>query len=92
MNGVLSTWAQYTIEVPNYIEFSAQLKDKGIPTARYYPKPVHMQTAYQKFPHVGSGLPNTMDCINNIISLPMHPYLDETTQDFIIETAKKALT
>ncbi len=92
LNGVLSTWAQYTIEVPNYIEFSAQLKDKGIPTARYYPKPVHMQTAYQKFPHVGSGLPNTMDCINNIISLPMHPYLDETTQDFIIETAKKALT
>lgn len=91
LDGVLSTWAQYTIEVPNHMEFAAKLKDKGIPTARYYPKPVHIQTAYKKFPIVHGGLPNTMDCINNIISLPMHPYLDETTQDLIIETAKKAL-
>ena len=91
LDGVISTWAQYTIEVPNHIEFAAKLKDKGIPTARYYPKPVHIQTAYKKFPRVHGGLPNTMDCINNIISLPMHPYLDETTQDLIIETAKKAL-
>lgn len=91
LTGVISTWAQYTIEVPNHAEFSSKLKDKGIPTARYYPKPVHMQSAYENFPCAGSGLPNTMDCIGNIISLPMHPYLDETTQDMIIETAKVAL-
>ena len=91
LDGVISTWAQYTIEVPNHFEFSSKLKDKGIPTARYYPKPVHMQSAYENFPCAGNGLPNTMDCINNIISLPMHPYLDETTQDMIIETAKRAL-
>ncbi len=91
MNGVMSTWAQFTIEVSDHVGFAAVLKDKGIPTARYYPKPVHMQTAYENFPCSGNGLPNTEDCIDNIISLPMHPYLDEDTQDMIIETAKTAL-
>ena len=91
MDGVLSTWAQFTIEVPNHAAFGAALKEKNIPTARYYPKPVHVQTAYAHFPCAGNGLPNTEDCIDNIISLPMHPYLDEDTQDMIIETAIAAL-
>jgi len=92
IEGVVSTWAQFTIEVPDHAAFAAALKDKDIPTARYYPKPVHMQTAYEHFPIAGNGLSNTMDCINNIISLPMHPYLDVDTQDMIIETAKAALS
>lgn len=91
LDGVVSTWAQFTIEVPDHAVFSAALKEKGIPTARYYPKPVHMQTAYKHFPCAGDGLPNTMDCIENIISLPMHPYLDLQVQDLIIETAKITL-
>jgi len=91
LEGVMSTWAQFTIEVPDHVAFAAALKEKGIPTARYYPKPVHMQTAYEHYPCAGNGLPNTMDCIDNIISLPMHPYLDSNTQDMIIETAKATL-
>lgn len=91
LDGVVSTWAQFTIEVPDFAAFGAALKEKGIPTARYYPKPVHVQTAYEHYPTGAAGLANTMDCIGNIISLPMHPYLDEDTQDFIIETAKSAL-
>ena len=91
MDGVISTWAQFTIEVPNFASFGAALSEKGIPTARYYPKPIHMQTAYSDFPVQGNGLTNTMDCCDKIISLPMHPYLDEDTQDMIIETAKAAL-
>lgn len=91
LDGVTSTWAQFTIEVSDHAAFGAALKEKGIPTARYYPKPVHMQTAYKHFPVGAGGMANTMDCINNIISLPMHPYLDEDTQDMIIETAKAAL-
>jgi len=91
LDGVLSTWAQFTIEVPDHAAFSAALKEKGIPTARYYPKPVHMQTAYAHYPLAPKGLPNTMDCIENIISLPMHPYLDAETQELIIDTAKAAL-
>lgn len=91
MDGVISTWAQFTIEVPDYAGFAAALKDKGIPTARYYPKPIHVQTAYAHFPVQGNGLANTMDCVDKVISLPMNAYLDESTQDMIIETAKAAL-
>jgi len=92
LDGVMSTWAQYTIEVADHESFGAALKDKGIPTARYYPRPVHMQTAYKYFPVAGNGLPQTEDCIDKVISLPMHPYLDKKTQDMIIETALSALT
>jgi dTDP-4-amino-4,6-dideoxygalactose transaminase len=84
MDGVVSTWAQFTIEVEDPAEFAAALSANGIPTARYYPKPVHMQTAYAHFPIAGNGLLNTEECIDKVISLPMHPYLDEPLQDMII--------
>ena len=90
-DGVVSTWAQYTIEVPNAENFSNAMKAAGIPTARYYPLPIHMHTAYREFPVSGNGLPNTMACRNHVVSLPMHPYLSEADQDRIIETAVSAL-
>ncbi len=92
MDGVVSTWAQFTIEVPDPTDFAAKLKAKGVPTARYYPKPVHMQSAYAHYPVQGNGLGNTNACIEHIISLPMHPYLDEKTQDIILDAAKTALS
>jgi len=88
---VVSTWAQYTIEVPNAEDFSDALKAEGIPNARYYPLPIHMHTAYQGFPISGNDLPNTMACRNHVVSLPMHPYLSETDQDRVIEAAIRAL-
>ena len=91
LDGALSTWAQYTIEVPDPFAFADVLKEKGIPTARYYPKPIHMQTAYEHYPSAGNGLPNTESCIDHIISLPMHPYLNETDQDKVIDAAIAAL-
>jgi len=91
MDGVTSTWAQYTIEVADPHGFAAHLKEQGIPTARYYPKPVHVQTAYEHYPVSGNGLPNTMACIDHIISLPMHPYLEESDQDRVIAAAREAL-
>jgi len=90
--GVISTWAQFTIEVPNPEIFSDKLKKAGIPTARYYPKPIHHQSAYNHYPIAGGYLKNTEECIKHIISLPMHPYLDKETQDMIIEETKKSLT
>lgn len=92
MDGVVSTWAQFTIEVPDPLAFADILKTAGIPTARYYPKPVHMQSAYETFPVGAGGIGNTMDCIDHIISLPMHPYLTQDDQDKVIETAKAALS
>ncbi len=92
LDGVMPIWAQYTIEVEDPAGFAAALKEKGVPTARYYPTPLHHQTAYRDFPVQGNGLANTEDCIDKVISLPMHPYLDETTQDMIINAAIEYLS
>lgn len=91
LKGVTSTWAQFTIEVTNPDNFGAALRENGIPCARYYPKPVHKQTAYKHYPIGAGGMQNTEDAMTKVIALPMHPYLDENTQDKIIETAKSAL-
>ena len=91
LNGVISTWAQFTVEVEDPDGLGAALREKGIPTARYYPKPVHKQTAYQDYPIGAGGLANTEDAMTKVIALPMHPYLDEDTQDMIIEEIKSAL-
>ena len=88
IDGVVSTWAQYTIEVDDPLAFGEALKADGIPTARYYPRPVHQQSAYEAFPSGAGGLSNTEDCIGHIISLPMHPYLSEADQDKIIDRVK----
>lgn len=92
MDDVVSTWAQYTIEVNDPLGFAERLKEKGVPTARYYPRPIHQQTAYVHFCRTNDNLSATEDALDKIIRLPMHPYLDEDTQDFIIETAKAAMS
>ena len=91
LDNVVSTWAQYTIEVKDPLKFAERLKAKGVPTARYYPRPIHQQTAYLQYTRTNKNLDATEDAIDRIISLPMHPYLDVDTQDFIIETAKTAI-
>lgn len=90
-NSVISTWAQYTMEVPEAEGFSLAMKERGIPTARYYPLPIHMHSAYREFPVAGNGLPNTMACRHHVVSLPMHPYLSKDDQTRIIEAAIEVL-
>jgi dTDP-4-amino-4,6-dideoxygalactose transaminase len=89
----VSTWAQYTIRVaPERRDaLAATLKAQGIPTAIYYPRPLHQQTAYKAFPVGGNGLPVSDRIAREVISLPMHPYLDEATQDRIIGAVRAAL-
>ena len=90
---VVSTWAQYTIRVgaERRDALAADLKAQGIPTAIYYPKPLHRQTAYRDFPVAGNGLPVSDRLAGEVISLPMHPYLDEATQERIIAAVTTAL-
>jgi dTDP-4-amino-4,6-dideoxygalactose transaminase len=90
----VSTWAQYTIRIPAERRdgFINQLKAKGVPTAIYYPKPLHQQTAYRRFPVAGNGLPVSERVALEVVALPMHPYLDAATQDYIIGVAREALT
>lgn len=89
---ILSTWAQYTVCVENPGLFSTRLRESAIPTARYYPKPIHLQTAYKSYPTAPNGLPNTEYLMDRVISLPMHAYLSEVEQDMVIEASLHAVS
>jgi len=91
LNSTTSTWAQFTIEVDNPDAFAAKLNAQGVPTARYYPKPIHLQTAYKQCPVPKSGLPNTEEAMTKVISLPMHAYLAPAQQDFVIAACTDAI-
>ena len=82
--GNVSNWAQYTIEHPNRDGLAAHLKEQGVPTAVYYPIPLHQQPAYDHYPQGPQGLAVTEAKSAVVISLPMHADLDEATQDRII--------
>jgi dTDP-4-amino-4,6-dideoxygalactose transaminase len=92
--GYTSVWAQYTIRLQSGRRdgLSAALKAEGIPTAIYYAKPPHRHEAYKKFPVAEGGLPVTEKLSHEVISLPMHAYLDEPTQDRICDAVKRSLT
>jgi UDP-2-acetamido-2-deoxy-ribo-hexuluronate aminotransferase len=87
IEGGVSVWAQYTIEHRDRDGLAAHLKGAGVPTAVYYPIPIHRQPAYENFPAPG-GLPASEDAAGKVISLPMHAYLDEATQDRIVEAVR----
>ncbi len=85
--GLTSIWAQYTIKVKSTAEreaLQARCRDAGVPTAIYYPIPLHVQDAYSAFPTDPAGLPVTEDLAGRVLSLPMHPYLASQVQDTII--------
>jgi len=86
IQGGISTWAQYAIEVPNRDKVVSGMLAADIPVAAYYPLPTHMQTAYKDFPISPDGLPNTMAAKDLIMALPMHAYLKPEDQDVVIET------
>ena len=86
-----SVWAQYTLRLPNRDKVAAALKADGIPTAIYYPRPLHQQTAYRDFPVAPGGCPTSEKLAGEVLSLPMHPYLDTTTQDRIVAAVKSAV-
>lgn len=91
MDGAVSVWAQYTLLVEDRDGVQAKLKERGVPTAAYYPKPMHQQTAYKHYPQGGNGLPVSDRLAEKVVSLPMHPYLDAKTQDYIIKSVKQAV-
>jgi len=78
--GGVSTWAQYVIEAEDRDGLAAHLRDAGVPTAQYYPKPLHQQTAYRAYPVGAGGMKVSDDIATRVIALPMHAYLDEPTQ------------
>ena len=78
-----SVWAQYSLIAQTKEQrdiFQKALKDNNIPTAIYYPKPLHLQTAFHTLGYQKGDFPISEQCAEAIFSLPMHPYLSESTQ------------
>ena len=88
IEGGVSTWAQYTIEHEHRDAHAAHLKTAGVPTAAYYPIPLHKQPAYEMYPCGPQGMAVSEAKADRVISLPMHADLDEATQDVIIAAVK----
>ena len=82
--GGRSVWAQFTVEHDNRDALAAHLKAQGVPTAVYYPIPLHRQPAYRQHPVGPGGLAVTEAKAERVISLPMSAYLDEAVQDRVI--------
>ncbi|HEX5210268.1 MAG TPA: DegT/DnrJ/EryC1/StrS family aminotransferase [Pseudolabrys sp.] len=91
--GSVSVWAQYTIRVGGgrRDKLAAALKVEGIPTAIYYPIPLHRQQAYKHYPVGDGGVAVSDRVASEVISLPMHAYLDEATQGRIVDGVRRAL-
>ncbi len=91
--GLTSVWAQYTIRIGGGRRnaVAAKLKKAGIPTAIYYAKPMHRQTAYARFPVANNGLPVSDALAGEVLSLPMHPYLSQADQDRVVAALTAAL-
>ena len=86
-----SVYAQYTIEVNDRDSFIEKLKALGVPTAVHYPTPLHLQPVYAKDGYKVGDFPKAEAAAARVVSLPMHPYLDEATQDKIVAIVKQSL-
>lgn len=83
--GFYSSWAQYTIQLPSREKRDAvqkALKEQGIPTMVYYPRGMHQQGAFEALAYDGN-CPSSEKLCDTVLSLPMHPYLDEQTIDTV---------
>jgi UDP-2-acetamido-2-deoxy-ribo-hexuluronate aminotransferase len=85
----LSSWAQYSILHPKREKIMEGLKSDGIPTAVYYPKPLHLQDAFVGLGYKYGEFPVTEEIAATVFSIPMHPYLSHEDQDKIINSIKK---
>jgi len=79
-----SVWAQYSVLSDQKTTLQQQLKEAGVPTAVYYPLPLHLQGAFASLGYKQGDFPSSEKCSERIFSLPMHPYLTEETQARII--------
>lgn len=91
VSGAKHVYAQYSILVNNRDEFIKKLHERGVPTAVHYPIPLHQQPALAQYVVSGLSLPISEMAAQKVLSLPMYPYMDEATQDFIVDAVKESL-
>ena len=88
---VTSSWAQYTLLVEDRASVQAALKDKGVPNVVYYPKALTQQRGYSNFPRVSLGVKVSEALTTRVLSLPMHPYLQDNAIFKICNTLRNLL-
>jgi dTDP-4-amino-4,6-dideoxygalactose transaminase len=86
--GGRSTWAQYVVEHRDRDGLAAHLKAAEVPTAIYYPVPMHRQNPYAAYPRGPGGLPVSEAKARQVIALPMHAYLTPKVQDGVIDAVR----
>ncbi|MBG0777075.1 MAG: DegT/DnrJ/EryC1/StrS family aminotransferase [Desulfovibrionaceae bacterium] len=90
--GCASAWAQFSVLLPGGREaVQAALKQEGVPTAVYYPRPLHLQTAYAPLGYAAGSLPVCEDLSRRIVHVPMHPYLEEAQIGTICRAVAQAV-
>ncbi len=90
--GYRSAWAQYSIlaaDENQRTDLQNKLKEADIPTAIYYPKPLHLQSAFADLGYKNGDFPISEEISRRIFSLPMHPYLQEEDQQKIVAVIDK---
>ena len=94
-DGFLSSWAQYTIRLKNRQQrdaLQAFLKSEGVPSMVYYPKPMHLQTAYAFLNYAESTNPVTINLCDTVLSLPIHPYITVDEIDTVSKLIRKFIS
>jgi UDP-2-acetamido-2-deoxy-ribo-hexuluronate aminotransferase len=89
--GNTHVYAQYTVRVPHRDEVARRLKERGIPTAVYYPKCLHEQPVFAALGHGHGDFPVAEQAAREVLSLPMHPFLSQADQDRVVEALREVL-
>ena len=87
-----SVYSQYSIRVNYRTEVAAKLKEAGIPTAIHYPRPLHLQECFDYLNYKNGDFPVAKNISNEILSLPMNPYLKSEEIEFISNQLKTIIS
>lgn len=85
-----SAYAQYTVLAPERDALQVHLKQRGVPTAVHYPTPIYRQPAYRTLVPRGQ-LEAAEHVSRHVISLPMHPFLEDRTMSVIVDAIAEGL-
>jgi dTDP-4-amino-4,6-dideoxygalactose transaminase/predicted dehydrogenase len=89
--GVISAWASYTMRSTERAYLAAGLKAHGVATAVYYPRPIHKQAAYHAYPIANGSCAVAESACSEVLSIPMHSYLEASTQMHILAVIQSLL-
>lgn len=87
-SGVVSSWAQYTVRLPESVDrekLQAEMRRSGIPTMVYYARPMHLQGAFEGTDSAAADCPVTEELCKTVVSLPIHPYLEDGEIDRVCD-------